>query len=46
MGRTLFGLGTIVLILAVLSILYASSLALTTFNARLVLAYSSVAQLG
>ncbi|WP_051471504.1 NADH-quinone oxidoreductase subunit M [Patulibacter minatonensis] len=36
----------VVLILAVLSILYASSLALTTFNARLVLAYSSVAQLG
>lgn len=36
----------VVLILAVLSILYASSLAFTTFNARLVLAYSSVAQLG
>ena len=36
----------VVLILAVLSILYASTLAFTTFNARLVLAYSSVAQLG
>jgi NADH-quinone oxidoreductase subunit M len=36
----------VVLIIAVLSILYASTLAFTTFNARLVLAYSSVAQLG
>lgn len=36
----------IVLIVAVLSILYASTVAFTTFNARLVLAYSSVAQLG
>jgi NADH-quinone oxidoreductase subunit M len=36
----------LVLIVAVLSILYASSMALTTFNARLVLAYSSIAQLG
>jgi NADH-quinone oxidoreductase subunit M len=36
----------IVLIVAVVSILYASTVALTTFNARLVLAYSSVAQLG
>lgn len=36
----------IVLIVAVVSILYASTLAFTTFNARLVLAYSSVAQLG
>ncbi len=36
----------IVLILAVISILYGSLIALTTTNARLVLAYSSVAQLG
>ncbi len=36
----------VVLIIAVLSILYASTVAFTTFNARLVLAYSSVAQLG
>lgn len=36
----------VVLIIAVVSILYASTMALTTFNARLVLAYSSVAQLG
>ncbi|CAB4944155.1 unannotated protein [freshwater metagenome] len=36
----------IVLIMAVVSILYASTLAFTTFNARLVLAYSSIAQLG
>jgi NADH-quinone oxidoreductase subunit M len=36
----------VVLIIAVISILYASTIALSTFNARLVLAYSSVAQLG
>lgn len=36
----------VVLIIAVLSILYASSIALTTTDARLVLAFSSVAQLG
>lgn len=35
-----------VLIIAVISILYGSLIALTTTNARLVLAYSSVAQLG
>lgn len=36
----------VVLIIAVISILYGSLIALTTTNARLVLAYSSVAQLG
>ncbi|WP_210494765.1 NADH-quinone oxidoreductase subunit M [Patulibacter sp. SYSU D01012] len=36
----------IVIVMALLSILYASSIALTTTNARLVLAYSSIAQLG
>lgn len=36
----------IVLVIAVISILYGSLIALTTTNARLVLAYSSVAQLG
>jgi NADH-quinone oxidoreductase subunit M len=36
----------VVLIIAVLSILYASSIALTTVDARLVLGYSSIAQLG
>jgi NADH-quinone oxidoreductase subunit M len=36
----------LVLIIAVISILYGSLIALTTTNARLVLAYSSVAQLG
>jgi NADH-quinone oxidoreductase subunit M len=36
----------VVLIMAVISILYGSLIALTTTNARLVLAYSSVAQLG
>lgn len=36
----------IVLVLAVIGILYASSIALTTTNARLVLGYSSIAQLG
>jgi NADH-quinone oxidoreductase subunit M len=37
---------TLMLLIAVLSILWASSLAFTTFDARLVVAYSSVAQLG
>src|SRR5690606_20669036 len=36
----------IVMVLAVISILYASCVAFTTWNSRLVLAYSSVAQLG
>lgn len=36
----------VVLVIAVISILYGSLIALTTTNARLVLAYSSVAQLG
>jgi len=36
----------VVLIVAVLSILYASSIALTTVDARLVLGFSSIAQLG
>jgi NADH-quinone oxidoreductase subunit M len=37
---------TLMLLIALFSILYASSLAFTTTNARLILAYSSIAQLG
>jgi NADH-quinone oxidoreductase subunit M len=37
---------TLMLLIALASILYASSLAFTTTNARLILAYSSIAQLG
>jgi NADH-quinone oxidoreductase subunit M len=37
---------TLMLVIALISILYASSLAFTTKDARLVVAYSSVAQLG
>ena len=37
---------TLMLLIALASILYASALAFTTTNARLILAYSSIAQLG
>jgi len=37
---------TLLLLIALVSILYASSVAFTTTNARLILAYSSIAQLG
>ncbi|HEV7805860.1 MAG TPA: NADH-quinone oxidoreductase subunit M [Solirubrobacteraceae bacterium] len=37
---------TLMLLIALFSILYASALAFTTTNARLILAYSSIAQLG